>query len=115
MAGAFDLADRIRAARTQKPVHAFVADHALSAAYALWLYRRVVFGALTKDNLKLIKDMRANEIAAFAPLVVLTLLMGIYPSLFLDPMAASVDHLVSQITDTGTTSQTTAFSLIAPH
>ncbi|MCB2009298.1 MAG: NADH-quinone oxidoreductase subunit M, partial [Geminicoccaceae bacterium] len=87
----------------------------LGAAYMLWLYRRVVFGVLTKDSLKLIKDMRANEIAAFAPLVVLTLLMGIYPSLFLDPMAASVDHLVSQITDTGTTSQTTAFSLIAPH
>lgn len=35
VAGAFDLADRIRSARTQKPVHAFVADHALSAAYAL--------------------------------------------------------------------------------
>lgn len=35
VAGAFDLADRIRAARAQKPVHAFVADHALSAAYAL--------------------------------------------------------------------------------
>jgi ClpP class serine protease len=35
VAGAFDLADRLRAARAQKPVHAFVADHALSAAYAL--------------------------------------------------------------------------------
>lgn len=35
VAGAFDLADRIRAARAQKPVHAFVADHALSAGYAL--------------------------------------------------------------------------------
>jgi len=35
VAGAFDLADRIRTARAQKPVHAFVADHALSAAYAL--------------------------------------------------------------------------------
>ncbi|MCB2055265.1 MAG: NADH-quinone oxidoreductase subunit M, partial [Geminicoccaceae bacterium] len=70
----------------------------LSAAYMLWLYRRVVFGGLTKDSLKLIRDMRFNEIVAFAPLVVLAILMGVYPTLFLDPMAASVDNLVSQIT-----------------
>jgi NADH-quinone oxidoreductase subunit M len=69
----------------------------LGAAYMLWLYRRVVFGALTISELKGIKDMRANEVVAFAPLVVLALLMGIYPAIFLDPMAASVDHLLTQI------------------
>jgi NADH-quinone oxidoreductase subunit M len=69
----------------------------LSAAYMLWLYRRVIFGALVKDELKLMPDLRPNEIVAFAPLIVLTLLMGIYPDLFLDPMRASVDQLMAQI------------------
>ncbi len=69
----------------------------LGAAYMLWLYRRTIFGSLTKDDLKLIKDMRPNEVIAFAPLVVLVFLMGVYPSFFLDPMAASVDNLLVQI------------------
>jgi NADH-quinone oxidoreductase subunit M len=69
----------------------------LSVAYMLWLYRRVFFGALVKDDLKMFKDLRPNEIIAFAPLVVITLLMGIYPSLFLDPMKASVDNLLVQV------------------
>jgi NADH-quinone oxidoreductase subunit M len=69
----------------------------LGVAYMLWLYRRVFFGALVKDELKTFKDLRPNEVIAFAPLVVITLLMGIYPSLFLDPMKASVDHLLTQV------------------
>ncbi len=69
----------------------------LGACYMLWLYRRVIFGALVREDLMSIRDMRATEIAAFAPLVVLTLLMGIYPSLFLDPMAASVDDLLRHL------------------
>ncbi|CAN5772144.1 NADH-quinone oxidoreductase subunit M [soil metagenome] len=66
----------------------------LGAAYALWLYRKIVFGELTKDKLKTILDMNKREIAVFLPLVLLTLWMGIYPNSFLDPMAASVDKLV---------------------
>jgi NADH-quinone oxidoreductase subunit M len=69
----------------------------LGAAYMLWLYRRVIFGGLVQEHLKTIKDLRPHEIAAFAPLVVLVLLMGIYPALFLDPMAASVDQLLAQV------------------
>ncbi len=68
----------------------------LGAAYMLWLYRRVVFGALVKEDLKLIFDLRPREIAVFAPLVVLTIWMGVYPSSFLTPMAASVANLVEQ-------------------
>ena len=56
----------------------------------------MIFGALTKEPLKLLRDLRPHEIAAFAPLAILVLLMGIYPALFLDPMAASVDHLLTQ-------------------
>ncbi len=68
----------------------------LGAAYMLWLYRRVIFGALTKESLAAIRDMRANEVIAFAPLVVLVLLMGVYPQFFIDPMAASIDQLLSR-------------------
>ncbi|MEM8872271.1 MAG: NADH-quinone oxidoreductase subunit M, partial [Pseudomonadota bacterium] len=66
----------------------------LSAAYALWLYRRVVFGDLIKGSLKQIQDMDLREKALFAPLVVMTLLLGIYPSLVLDQIGPSVAALL---------------------
>jgi NADH-quinone oxidoreductase subunit M len=69
----------------------------LGAAYMLWLYRRVIFGALLQSHLRTIRDLRAHEIAAFAPLALLVLVMGVYPALFLGPMAASVDHLLAQV------------------
>ncbi|MGL4281114.1 MAG: NADH-quinone oxidoreductase subunit M, partial [Albidovulum sp.] len=68
----------------------------LSAAYALWLYRRVVFGDLIKESLKTITDMTRREKAIFAPLVVMTLLLGIYPSLVTDIIGPSVSNLVSE-------------------
>ncbi|MFN3209189.1 MAG: NADH-quinone oxidoreductase subunit M [Roseovarius sp.] len=67
----------------------------LSAAYALWLYRRVVLGDLIKESLKSIKDMTRREKAIFAPLVVMTLLLGVYPSLVTDIIGPSVEALVS--------------------
>ena len=67
----------------------------LSAGYALWLYRRVIFGELEKDSLKSITDMTPREIAVLAPLVVLTILFGIYPAPVLDVTAASVDNLIT--------------------
>jgi len=66
----------------------------LGAAYALWLYRKIIFGQLTKDSLKAILDMNRREIAVFLPLVLITLWMGIYPNSFLDPMAPAVDKLI---------------------
>ena len=68
----------------------------LSAAYALWLYRRVVFGALEKDSLKSITDLDRREILILAPLVILTLLFGFYPAPVLDMSASSVANLVAQ-------------------
>ncbi len=73
----------------------------LGAAYMLWLYRRVIFGGLEKKDLLALKDMRANEIIAFAPLVLWALFMGIYPSFFIQPMEASVQNLLGQIGATG--------------
>ncbi len=67
----------------------------LSAAYALWLYRRVIFGPLVKDALKSIKDLSRREQLILAPLVVLILFFGVYPMPILDVTAVSVDHLVT--------------------
>ncbi len=67
----------------------------LSAAYALWLYRRVVFGDLIKEALKSITDMDRREKAIFAPLVAMTLLLGVYPSLVTDIIGPSVSALVT--------------------
>ena len=66
----------------------------LSAAYALWLYRRVVMGDLIKESLKSITDMTSRERWIFAPLVVMTLLLGVYPALILDLIGPSVAALV---------------------
>ena len=66
----------------------------LSAAYALWLYRRVVLGDLIKESLKTITDMTARERAIFAPLVAMTLLLGVYPNLVTDIIGPSVGALI---------------------
>ncbi|MDX5356141.1 MAG: NADH-quinone oxidoreductase subunit M [Rhodobacterales bacterium] len=67
----------------------------LSAGYALWLYRRVVWGDLIKESLKTITDMTARERAIFAPLVAMTLLLGVYPSLVTDIIGPSVGALIT--------------------
>jgi NADH-quinone oxidoreductase subunit M len=67
-----------------------------SACYALWLYRRVIFGALTKESLMSIKDLNWREMAVLVPLIVLTILFGFYPAPILDATAASVNALVTQ-------------------
>jgi NADH-quinone oxidoreductase subunit M len=68
----------------------------LSAGYALWLYRRVVMGDLIKESLKTISDMTSREKAIFAPLVVMTIWMGVYPAPILDRIGPSVTALVTQ-------------------
>ena len=67
----------------------------LSAAYALYLYRRVIFGALEKPSLRGLQDLSLREIAVLAPLVLLTIFYGFYPAPVLDVTAASVKNLVS--------------------
>jgi NADH-quinone oxidoreductase subunit M len=67
----------------------------LSAAYALWVYRRVVFGVIDKDNLRSILDLSVREIAIFVPLVVLAIFFGFYPAPIMKVTAASVDQLVA--------------------
>jgi len=66
----------------------------LSACYALWLYRRIIFGKLEKPNLKLIADMNKREMSYLIPLIVLTIFFGVYPKPILDVMAVSVENLM---------------------
>ncbi|GGD14437.1 NADH-quinone oxidoreductase subunit M [Pyruvatibacter mobilis] len=67
----------------------------LSAAYALFLYRRVIFGELEKDNLKSITDMNRRELVTMVPLALLVIFFGVYPSPILDVTAVSVDNLLT--------------------
>jgi NADH-quinone oxidoreductase subunit M len=66
----------------------------LSAAYALWLYRKVIFGKLEKPSLAAIRDLGWREMVILAPLVALTIFFGIYPKPVLDVSAASVTQLI---------------------
>ena len=68
----------------------------LGAAYALWLYRRVIFGELVKEDLKAMADCTPREALIFVPLVAGVIWMGIYPSSFLDVMEVSVANLLDQ-------------------
>lgn len=70
----------------------------LSAAYALWLYRRVVFGDMIKESLKTITDMDTREYMMIVPLVIMTILLGVYPALVLDIIGPSVDALLENVT-----------------
>jgi NADH-quinone oxidoreductase subunit M len=67
----------------------------LSACYALWLYRKVVFGALVKPSLASIKDLTLRECLTLVPLMALTILFGVYPKPVLDMSATSVQQLVA--------------------
>lgn len=69
-----------------------------SAAYALYLYRRVVFGALEKASLMSITDLTPREIAIFVPLIALTVYYGVLPGQILSSTQASVDHLIQSHT-----------------
>ena len=69
----------------------------LSAAYALWLYRRVTLGSLIKESLKTITDMTPREKWIFAPLVAMTLLLGVYPRLVTDVTGPSVEAMLAGV------------------
>jgi NADH-quinone oxidoreductase subunit M len=60
----------------------------------LWLYRRVIFGKITREDVKSMLDLSPREVAIFAPLVLVVLWMGIYPSSFLNVISVSVEALI---------------------
>jgi NADH-quinone oxidoreductase subunit M len=69
----------------------------LGAAYMLYLYRRVVYGDLTKDDVRAMPDLSARELAMLVPLGLAVLWMGVYPESFLAPMRADVASLVARV------------------
>ena len=71
----------------------------LSAAYALWLYRRVTMGALIKESLRTITDMTPRERWIFAPLIAMTLILGVYTRLVTDITGPSVQALLVNYND----------------
>ena len=83
----------------------------LSAAYALWLYRRVIFGALEKESLKSLLDLSGREKAILYPLVILTIFFGVYPAPIFDATAASVDLLVNNYSAALQAAQNVALSV----
>jgi NADH-quinone oxidoreductase subunit M len=82
----------------------------LSACYALWLYRKVIFGTL-KPSLAGIMDIDRREILVLAPLVILTILFGIYPKPILDMSAASVAQLLENYNQALTTVKAAALGM----
>jgi NADH-quinone oxidoreductase subunit M len=69
----------------------------LGAAYMLYLYRRVIFGTITRDDLRGMLDLTPREKAVFAPLLLLVVWMGIYPTSFLTPIRVSADSIVNHV------------------
>ncbi len=68
----------------------------LGAAYALWLYRRVIFGPLLKPKLKSLLDLNWRENLIFAPLVISVFFFGIYPMPLLTMMESSISNVIDQ-------------------
>ena len=69
----------------------------LAATYSLWLYRRMIFGALIKDDLSEMLDLTQREIIIFVPLITLTIFIGIYPKPVIDIIEPSAKKIVSQV------------------
>jgi NADH-quinone oxidoreductase subunit M len=84
----------------------------LSACYALYLYRRIIFGIIEKPSLQGILDLSPREIAILAPLVVLTIYYGVRPQAVLDPTAAPVEQLVRNFEAALSTTKTAALPTI---
>jgi NADH-quinone oxidoreductase subunit M len=83
----------------------------LSAAYALYLYRRIIFGVLDKPGLASILDLSWREAAVFAPLVALTILYGVYPAPVLDASAVSINALIKNYDTALATTKPAALAL----
>ncbi len=69
----------------------------LGVAYMLYLYRRVVFGTITREDVRAMLDLNWREVAVFAPMIAIVLWMGVYPNSFLRPMQPSVANLIERV------------------
>jgi NADH-quinone oxidoreductase subunit M len=69
----------------------------LGAAYTLWMYKRVIFGAVANDQVKALTDLNPREFAVLAALALAVLFMGVYPRPFTEVMHASVNQLLKHV------------------
>ena len=69
----------------------------LGGGYSLWLFNRVAFGNIKVQYMNMFSDVDKREFATLLPLIILTLVMGIYPEIFLDPMHVSCANLLAHI------------------
>ncbi|MET0744074.1 MAG: NADH-quinone oxidoreductase subunit M, partial [Microvirga sp.] len=83
----------------------------LSAGYALWLYRRVMYGPLVKPELRTITDLNRREMVSLVPLVLLVIYYGIQPGPILDAFAAPTDALMKTYQAALSTVQTAALAV----
>jgi NADH-quinone oxidoreductase subunit M len=68
-----------------------------AACYMLWMFQRVMFGKVTNDKNKDLKDLSWREIAIFAPLILFIVWIGVYPSTFLDKTKASTENFLAMM------------------
>jgi NADH-quinone oxidoreductase subunit M len=80
----------------------------LSAAYALWLYRRIIYDGAQAGKLAWMPDLSPREVGFMAPLVALVIFFGFYPAPLIDPTAASVQNLVNRYSSALAAPQTAA-------
>ena len=73
----------------------------LGATYMLWLYRRVMFGAIVRDEVKAMEPMQVREYSIFLPLSALVLLFGVYPMAILDVMSVSIQFVLDGLSENG--------------
>jgi NADH-quinone oxidoreductase subunit M len=68
-----------------------------AAVYMLWMFQRVMFGEVVKEENRKLKDLSLREIAVLLPLVFFIVQIGVYPKPFLSRMEPSVKHLIAQV------------------
>jgi NADH-quinone oxidoreductase subunit M len=84
--------------RTEPRLAAFAATGViLSATYMLWMFQRVNYGPVTRDENRALPDLRPREWLVVVPIVATTVLMGVLPNLFLRPIAPAVDRMLRQV------------------
>jgi NADH-quinone oxidoreductase subunit M len=69
----------------------------LGAAYTLWMYKRVVFGAVANDHVAALKDLSGRELLFMLALAACVLVMGIYPAPFTEVLHVSVSDLLAHV------------------
>jgi NADH-quinone oxidoreductase subunit M len=69
----------------------------LGAAYMLYLYRRIIFGVITRADVRAMLDLNPREILIFAPMIAIVLWMGVYPNSFLRPMQPTLANLIEHV------------------